>query len=120
MLHFDRLAQARAGDAQGVQGHVTFVETGNEFCSHPGSNDPADNHQGDGGQSRGGAKPEVKLQRWKIDRLGGAHDDVLLLGNFSREEQRHCGEVSKPGRHNSLELNKRWDKNRHAEEYKSA
>eukprot|EP01022_Parablepharisma_sp_SALTPOND_P027440 TRINITY_DN665_c0_g9_i1.p1 TRINITY_DN665_c0_g9~~TRINITY_DN665_c0_g9_i1.p1 ORF type:complete len:1867 (+),score=739.92 TRINITY_DN665_c0_g9_i1:18974-24574(+) len=91
LLHLQRLRQAGAGNAQRLDGHVAFVETGHEFGAQARGQRTADHDQ------RGGKGEYHRLvvhdagEQRRIEALGPLHDDVFLLRHLLADEQRNGG-----------------------------
>ena len=91
LLHGQRLGQAGAGDAQGLDGDVALVQAGHEFAAHA-RGQQARQHDGHRrARQHDGRVAHHLVQQRRIPALGGAHDGVFLLRYLVADKQRHGG-----------------------------
>lgn len=90
-LHGDGLLQAGAGNAQGMQRNIAFVQVGDELAAQAGGQHRAQRHRCKRCNADPAAVPKRTIEQGRVDAARPAHRAVFVLGHLAAEQQRDRG-----------------------------
>ncbi len=112
-LHGDGLFQAGAGNAQGMQRNIAFVQVGDELAPQTRGQYRAQRHRRKRCNGHPAAVPKRPIEQWRIDAARPAHRAVFVLGHLAAEQQRNrCRHEGQRQQHRAGQCQHHGDRHR--------